>query len=52
MQRTVQYKSIFSLLLYAVGIPLAYWHPYVAAGDVALATLLWIMQGLFAKPEK
>jgi uncharacterized membrane protein len=38
----VQRKHLMSLALYAVAIPLAFFHPYVALGVIALMTVIWI----------
>src|SRR5258708_6014415 len=38
-------KSFLSLALYALAVPLAYWHPSIAAVGLALGTLLWIVPG-------
>jgi uncharacterized membrane protein len=38
----VQRKHLMSLALYAVAIPLAFFHPYVALGVIALMTIVWI----------
>lgn len=38
-----QRKHLLSLAMYAVAIPLARAHPYLALGDIALVTLVWIV---------
>jgi uncharacterized membrane protein len=38
-------KGFLSLTLYALAVPLAYWHPFIATADLALGTLLWIVPG-------
>lgn len=38
-------KAFLSLALYVLAVPLAYWHPSVAAAALALGTLLWIVPG-------
>ena len=38
-------KAYLSLALYALAVPLAYWHPFIAAGNLVLGTLLWIVPG-------
>ena len=44
-QKAEARKSFLSLALYALAVPLAYWHPFFAAADLALGTLLWIVPG-------
>jgi uncharacterized membrane protein len=39
---TAQRKHYLSLLLYAIAIPLAFYHSYVALATVALVTVVWI----------
>ncbi len=43
-------KSLMSLGMYAFAVPLAYWHPFIAAADLALVTLLWIVPGFLLPP--
>jgi len=38
-----QRKHLVSLALYALAIPLAYYHPSIALADIALVTLIWIV---------
>jgi uncharacterized membrane protein len=38
-------KGFLSLALYALAVPLAYWHPSIALANLALGTLLWIVPG-------
>ena len=38
-------KSFLSLALYALAMPLAYWHPSIAAANIVLGTVLWIVPG-------
>ena len=38
-------KAFFSLALYVLAVPLAYWHPSIAAAALTLGTLLWIVPG-------
>jgi uncharacterized membrane protein len=38
-------KAFLSLALYALAVPLAYWHPSIAVANLALGTLLWIVPG-------
>lgn len=38
-------KAFLSLALYALAVPLAYWHPSIAAAALSLGTLLWIVPG-------
>lgn len=45
IQKAEWRKSLLSLAMYASAIPLAYWHPFIAAADLALVTLLWIIPG-------
>jgi uncharacterized membrane protein len=44
-QKAEARKSFLSLALYGLAVPLAYWHPFIAAANVALGTLLWIVPG-------
>src|SRR5437868_14125549 len=44
-QKAEARKSFLSLALYALAVPLAYWHPFIAASNLALGTLLWIVPG-------
>jgi uncharacterized membrane protein len=44
-QKAEARKSFLSLALYGLAVPLAYWHPFIAAASVALGTLLWIVPG-------
>jgi TMEM175 potassium channel family protein len=39
----VQRKHLLSLALYALAMPLAYYKPPLALGDIALVTLIWII---------
>lgn len=53
VQKAEWRKSLLSLAMYAIAIPLAYWHPYVAAVDIALVTPLWIIPGfLLPSPQE
>jgi uncharacterized membrane protein len=38
----IQRKHYLSLVLYAIAIPLAFYHPYIALGIIALVTVVWI----------
>jgi uncharacterized membrane protein len=38
-------KTFLSLALYALAVPLAYWHPFIAVAALAIGTLLWIVPG-------
>ena len=38
-------KGFLSLALYALAMPLAYWHPSIAAANIVLGTVLWIVPG-------
>ena len=42
-------KGLLSLTMYAAAIPLAYWHPLIAAADIALVTLVWIVPGFLIR---
>jgi uncharacterized membrane protein len=44
-QKAEARKSFLSLALYALAVPLAYWHPFIAATNLVLGTLLWIVPG-------
>src|SRR5215472_13841137 len=44
-QKAEARKSFLSLALYALAVPLAYWHPFFAAPALVLGTLLWIVPG-------
>jgi uncharacterized membrane protein len=44
-QKAEARKSFFSLALYALAVPLAFWHPFIAVANLALGTLLWIVPG-------
>jgi len=46
-----QHKHAISLGIYLLAIPLAYWHPRVAMGDIALVTLHWIVPTFGIRPE-
>ena len=35
--------------MYALAIPLAFWHPLVAVADISLTTLIWIIPGLLTR---
>ncbi len=50
VQKAEWRKTLLSLALYALAVPLAYWHPLVAAADLALVTPLWIIPG-FLLPQ-
>lgn len=52
IQRAEWRKSLMSLGMYAFAVPLAYWHPFIAAADLALATLLWIVPGFLLPPAR
>lgn len=45
IQKAEWRKTLLSLTLYALAVPLAYWHPLVAAADLVLVTPLWIIPG-------
>jgi uncharacterized membrane protein len=42
-------KGLLSMAMYGAAIPLAYWHPLVAAVDISLVTLVWILPGFLLK---
>jgi len=44
-QKAEARKSCLSLALYALAVPLAYWHPFIAVANLVLGTLLWIVPG-------
>jgi cytochrome b561 len=44
-QKAEARKGFLSLALYALAVPLAYWHPFIAATNLVLGTLLWIVPG-------
>ena len=44
-QKAEARKGVLSLALYALAVPLAYWHPFIATAGLALGTLLWIVPG-------
>jgi len=44
-QKAEARKTFLSLALYALAVPLAYWHPFIAAASIASGTLLWIVPG-------
>jgi uncharacterized membrane protein len=44
-QKAEKRKAFLSLALYALAVPLAYWHPSIAVAGLALGTLLWIVPG-------
>lgn len=50
VQRAEWRKTLLSIAMYTFAIPLAYWHPFVAAGDLTLVTVLWIVPG-FLLPD-
>ena len=50
-QKAEARKSFLSLALYALAMPLAYWHPSFAAAALALGTLLWIVPGFMLPPS-
>ena len=50
VQRAEWRKTLLSIAMYTLAIPLAYWHPFIAAGDLALVTVLWIIPG-FLLPD-
>ena len=50
-QRAESRKTLISLAMYAIAIPLAYWHPVAAVADLAMVTLLWIVPGFLLKPN-
>jgi uncharacterized membrane protein len=47
----VERKHWLSLLLYSIAIPLAFYHPYVALGTIALVTVIWITPTAGVKPR-
>ena len=50
VQKAEARKAFLSLALYVLAIPLAYWHPSLAAAALVLGTVLWIVPG-FMLPE-
>jgi len=44
-QKAEARKSFLSVALYALAVPLAYWHPFIAVAGLAVGTLLWIVPG-------
>lgn len=48
----VQRKHLVSLGLYGLAMPLAYFHPSLALGDIALVTLIWIVPTAGAKARE
>lgn len=44
-QKAEARKSFLSMALYALAVPLAYWHPFIAVAGLAFGTLLWIVPG-------
>ncbi len=42
-------KGLLSLAMYVCAIPLAYWHPAVAALDLCCTTLVWIIPGFLIR---
>lgn len=44
-QKAEARKAYLSLALYVLAVPIAYWHPFMAAANLALGTLLWIVPG-------
>jgi uncharacterized membrane protein len=44
-------KGLISVGMYGLAVPLAYWHPFIAAADLVLITLLWIVPG-FLLPRR
>src|SRR5262249_14654264 len=50
-QKAEARKSFLTLALYALAMPLAYWHPSFAAAALALGTLLWIVPGFMLPPS-
>jgi uncharacterized membrane protein len=49
LDAAIQRKHLFSLALYALAMPLAYYHPSLALADIALVTLIWIIPTAGAK---
>ena len=47
---TIQHKHWMSLVIYAIAIPLAFYHSYVALGLCACVTVLWITTTAGVKP--
>jgi uncharacterized membrane protein len=44
-------KHWLSLLIYCVSVPLAFYHPHLALGTVALVTVVWIIPTTGVKPR-
>jgi uncharacterized membrane protein len=51
LDAAVQRKHLISLALYALAMPLAYYHPSLALADIALVTLIWIIPTAGTKPH-
>jgi len=45
-------KAFLSLALYALAVPLAYWHPSFAAAGLVVGTLLWIVPGFMVPASR
>jgi uncharacterized membrane protein len=51
LDAAVQRKHLMSLACYGVAIPLAYYHPSLALGNIALVTVIWIIPTAGVKPR-
>jgi len=47
----VEHKHWMSLLVYFVAMPMAFYHPHVALGMIALVTVIWITPTAGVKPH-
>src|SRR5215831_9248843 len=51
-QKAERRKAFLSLALYALAVPLAYWHPSFAAASLVVGTLLWIVPGFMVPASR
>ncbi len=49
---SVQHKHWMSLLIYAIAIPIAFYHPPLALGLCALVTIVWVTPTAGVKPKE
>src|ERR1700723_95101 len=50
--KAVEHKNYLSLFLYVVAIPLAFQHPHLSLGLVAIVTVIWITPTTGIKPRE
>jgi hypothetical protein len=48
----VERKHWASMLLYVIAVPLAFYHPHIALGAIALVTIIWITPTTGVKPHR